>query len=132
MPKTKTVTTSTSLLHNKDVFNFFYTRKVESKQLKIWEPSQAKEEVSPYLEIASVPVNERINPHENRYILVILPLGCRAAAGQYTAKEAHVIANAVKGWNWWLGADDRLRCLARLEALLDSICKRSFGKGGAK
>jgi hypothetical protein len=99
-----------------------------SKQLNLWEPLQAKEEESPYLQITSVPVNARINPNEVRYILVILPHGIRAAAGQYTAEEAHAIAQKTKGWSWNLDADGRLQCLSQLEALLDTICKHSFEK----
>lgn len=94
------------------------------------ERHQAKEEVSPYLQIASAPIKERIDPKEVRYILVILPDGIRAAGGQFLAEEAHAIANAVKGWDWSLDENQRPFCLPALEALLDSICKRSALKGG--
>lgn len=85
---------------------------------------------SPYLQIASVPVNERIDPKEVRYILIILPHGIRAAAGQYTAQEAHAIAKAVKSWDWSVDENQRPFCLPALEAMLDSICKYSALKGG--
>ena len=85
---------------------------------------------SPYLQIASVPIKERIDPKEVRYVLIILPHNIRAAAGQYTAQEAHAIANATKGWDWSLDENQRPFCLPALEALLDSICKHSAFKGG--
>lgn len=91
---------------------------------------QAKEEVSAYLQIASLPIKERIDPKELRYVLLILPHGIRACGGQFSAEEAHAIAQKTKGWSWNLDADGRLQYLAQLEALLDRICKRSARKGG--
>ena len=84
-----------------------------------------KPETAPYLQIESVPVAQRIDPKENRYILVIQPQGIRASGGQFTSGEAHEIAKAVKGWDWTLDPDGRLYCLPQLEALLNQICQRS-------
>lgn len=98
-------------------------------QLSLWH-SQQKSETAPYLQITSIPVNERINPKENRYILVIQPHGIRAAGGQFSCTEAYAIGQAVKGWDWNLDEAGRLRCLPALEALLDSICKNSYRKRG--
>lgn len=112
------------------------SRELSGRSCSRYRPSHSgsireqKPETAPYLQIQSVPVAERLNPRKNTYVLVILPHGIRAAAGQYTAEEAHAIANAVKGWDWTLDPDGRPYCLARLEALLDSICKRSALKGG--
>jgi hypothetical protein len=89
-------------------------------------------EASPYLQIQSVPITERIDPEKTSYILVILPQQVRAAGGQFTAEEAHAIAKITRGWDWSLDEKERLRCLPALEALLGNICKRSFEKGGAK
>jgi hypothetical protein len=74
--------------------------------------------------------HKRINPKEDRYILLILPAGIRACGGQFTAEEAHQIAKATKGWDWRLDERDRPRCLRRLEQLLDQVCKKSAVKGG--
>lgn len=93
---------------------------------------QEKKAPKSSLQITSVPVAERIDPKENRYILLLQPQGIRAAAGQFTANEAHQIAKAVKNWDWTLDADNRPRCLPALEALLNTIVKRSTSQGGAK
>jgi hypothetical protein len=85
---------------------------------------------SPHLQIASVPVNERIDPKEVRYVLIILPHGIRACGGQFTGDEAYEIARLVKGWDWTLDPNGRPYCLAQLEALLNRICKRSSVEGG--
>jgi hypothetical protein len=98
--------------------------------LNLASSQQAKSEVSPYLQIASAPLAERINPKENRYILLILPANVRATAGQYTSNEAFEIARLTKGWDWRLDERDRPKCLPRLEQLLDQICKKSTAKGG--
>ncbi len=84
-----------------------------------------KPETAPYLQIESVPVAQRIDPKENRYILVIQPQGIWASGGQFTSGEAHEITKAVKGWDWISDPDGRLYCLPQLEALLDRICQRS-------
>jgi hypothetical protein len=97
------------------------------QQLSLFSNSRT---ASPYLQIAAAPIAERINPKENRYVLLIQPLGLRATAGQFSAEEAHQIAKATKGWDWSLDKNGRLRCLTRLEAVLDVICKRSFFEGG--
>jgi hypothetical protein len=91
--------------------------------------STEKKEPKSQLQITSVPVAERIDPKENRYILVIRPQGIRAAAGQYTAAEAHEIARLTKKWDWTLDASNRPQCLPALEALLTSIVKRSTSQG---
>lgn len=79
----------------------------------------------PYLQIQSVPLTERVDPTRHSYVLVVQPVGVRACGGQYSASEAHEIAKLTKGWDWTLDPDDKPRCLPRLEALLDRICKRS-------
>ncbi len=84
-------------------------------------------EASHYLQIKSVPVRERVNPKEIRYALWIYPHGVRACGGQFTGHEAHQIAKATKGWDWALDENNRLYCLPQLEALIDSIIKRSQG-----
>jgi hypothetical protein len=101
------------------------------QQLSLFSDSPGIEPKSQYLQIASAPLAERIDPKENRYILLILPERVRATAGQYSANEAFEIARLTKGWNWSLDENGRLRCLARLEELLDAICKRSFEGGEA-
>lgn len=83
---------------------------------------------SPYLQIQSVPIAERINPREPHYTLMISPQGVRACAGQFSAQEAHTIAKLTRGWNWVFDENGRLRCLPALEALLDDICNRSTAK----
>ncbi len=106
---------------------------IQAIQLHLWQPpQQAKADASSYLQIQSVPITERIDPRETRYILVILPQNFRASGGQFTAEEAHEIAKATKGWDWQLDENNRLYCLQRLEALIDSIIKRSSHLGGAK
>ncbi len=82
-------------------------------------------ESTPYLQIQSVPISQRVDPERNSYILVIQPVGVRAAGGQYTADEAHEIADATHGWDWRLDENRRPKCFPRLEALLNVICKRS-------
>ncbi len=84
----------------------------------------------PRLQIESVPVAERINPHEQRYVLVIAPQDIRACGGQLTAHEAHEVAKATRGWNWELDSNNRPLCLGQLEALLERICQSSARKGG--
>lgn len=83
----------------------------------------------PYLQIQSVPVAERVDPERNSYILVLQPVGIRAAAGQYAPAEADEIARATRGWDWSLDENQRPVSLPALERLLDGICKRS-AKGG--
>lgn len=87
-----------------------------------------KSHQSPYLQIASVPIDERIDPKEVRYILIVLPHGIRACGGQFTGDEAYEIARLVKGWDWTLDPNGRPYCLGQLEALLDRICKRSSAR----
>lgn len=93
--------------------------------------SQAKKkefyphEDTPFLQIQSVPITQRVDPERHSYVLVVQPIGVRACGGQYSASEAHEIAKLTKGWDWTLDPDDKPRCLPRLEALLDRICKRS-------
>jgi hypothetical protein len=87
-------------------------------------------DAAPYLQIQSVPVGERVDPRQPTYKLVILPYSTRAAGGQFTADEAHEIAKATKEWDWRLDGDQRPKCQPRLEALLDSIIKRSAEQGG--
>lgn len=82
-----------------------------------------------YLQIQSVPIAERVDPERNSYILVLQPVGIRAAAGQYSPAEMDEIAKATRGWDWSLDKDGKPQCLQRLEALLNQICKRS-AKGG--
>lgn len=79
---------------------------------------------TPYLQIASAPLAERVNQEQNRYILLIQPQGIRACGGQYTADEVHAIAKLTKGWDWELDENSRPHCLGRLEALLDAIINR--------
>jgi hypothetical protein len=86
---------------------------------------------TPYLQITSVPISERIIPSENRYILLIQPHGVRATGGQFKADEAYEIAKATRGWDWSLDRNGRPRCLSRLEELLDRICKDAFKEGEA-
>jgi hypothetical protein len=97
------------------------------QQLHLWEK---KPEVAPYLQIQSIPVAERIDPKENRYILIILPYNVRLVGGQYSSSEAYQIAKAVRGWDWSLDPEGRPYCLPQLERLLDHICKCSGLKGG--
>jgi len=87
----------------------------------------------PYLQIQSVPISKRVDPERNSYVLVIQPADVPAAGGQYSAEEVHEIAKATRGWDWSLDEDRRPKCLGRLIALLDSICKRSAlaKEGGA-
>jgi len=87
--------------------------------------------VTPYLEIQSIEIPERVDPERDSYILVIQPVGVRAAGGQYTADEAHEIARAMQGWDWRPDWDGDPKCLPRLEALLDRICKKSARGGEA-
>lgn len=89
---------------------------------------RSRVEASPYLQIQSIPITERINPREPRYILVILPQRVRAFGGQFIVEEAHAIAKATRHWDWSLDENKRPRCLPALEALLDNICKRSAVK----
>lgn len=91
-------------------------------QLPLW---QQNPEEPAYLQIAPVPPQERISPQENRYILLIQPQGIRACGGQFTADEAHQIANTTKGWDWGLDRERRPLCQPALERLLDSIIKQS-------
>ncbi len=95
------------------------------KQLSLPVESIQKPRVSPQLQIASVPLVERINSKENRYILLVQPQGIRACDGQFTADEAYQIAKLTKRWDWSLDGNNRLYCLAALEQLLDSIIKQS-------
>jgi hypothetical protein len=94
--------------------------------------TQEKKEVKSFLQIASVPVGERLNPKENRYILVVQPHGVRAAAGQYTAEEAYEIARLTKNWDWSLDANNRPEVLSALEILLDQLCRPSSPWKGGK
>lgn len=95
-----------------ELFRFFVTA-----------PNQ-EHRATPYLQIASAPLAERVNQKENRYILLIQPQGIRACGGQYTADEVYVIAQSTKGWDWSLNENNRPYCLPRLEALLDAIINR--------
>jgi hypothetical protein len=95
--------------------------------------SQAMAEASPFLQITSVPLVERVVATGHRYQLLIQPHGVRACGGQFTAEEAHQIALATRGWDWRLDEHSRPKCLGRLEQLLDRICKKSAAitiKGG--
>jgi hypothetical protein len=87
--------------------------------------STEKKEPKSQLQILSVPVAERIDPKQNRYILLVQPHGVRAAAGQYTATEAHEIAKLTKNWDWSLDGNNRPQCLSALEVLLTSVIKKS-------
>jgi len=99
------------------------SRKIlNSIQLDLWESQNKPQgQASPYLQIRSVPVDERINPKEIRYALWIYPQGIRACGGQFTAEEAHEISKSTRGWDW-------SKSQASLEQLLDGICKRSSVK----
>ena len=94
-----------------------------SGQSTLFNTTQEKKEVKSFLQIISVPVGERLNPKENRYILVIQPHGIRATGGQYTAQEAHQIAKFTKSWDWSLNQTGKPGCLPALEVLLDQLCK---------
>jgi hypothetical protein len=89
-------------------------------QLNIWHPIPLPDQ-KPFLQIASVPLQERVNPREHRYCLVIQPLGVRACGGQFTAEEAHEISKSTRGW-------DCSNSQVALERLADGICKRSSVK----
>ncbi len=115
----------------KKTCNPIVTQAKQPQQLCLWEPSIAKDEVTPFLQIKSVPIAERIDPRENRYILLIQPHGLRAAGVQLTSDEAYQVGQQTKRWDWSFNADGRLRCESRLEALLDRICKHSFQGGEA-
>lgn len=78
----------------------------------------------PYLQIVSVPIDQRVDPERNSYILLIQPVGIRAAGGQWSAEEAHEIARVTRGWDFSPGEDGDPQCLGKLEALLDRICKK--------
>jgi hypothetical protein len=95
--------------------------------LPLASPQKPAAKESPYLQIKSVPVDERVDPKEIRYALWIYPYLVRACGGQFTGHEAHQIAKATKGWDWQLDENNRLYCLPQLEALIDSIIKRSAG-----
>ena len=100
----------------------------KAKQLTLWKPQQKPAaEASPYLQIKSVPVKERVNPKEIRYELWVYPHIVRVCGGQFTGQEAHQIAKATKGWDWALDENNRPYYLPQLEALIDSIIKRSAG-----
>jgi hypothetical protein len=100
----------------------------KSKQLNLWEfPKKPAVETAPYLQIRSIAVEERVNPKEIRDALWIYPHAVRACGGQYSADEAHKICRAVKSWDWVLDENNRPYCLPQLEALIDSIIKRSVG-----
>lgn len=104
--------------------------KQSEKQLKLFPqpvatlPIYQESQATPYLQIASAPLAERVNQKENRYILLIQPQGIRACGGQYTADEIHEIAQLTKGWDWELDKNSRPHCLPRLETLLDAIINR--------
>ncbi|HEY9607654.1 MAG TPA: hypothetical protein V6C85_39075 [Allocoleopsis sp.] len=81
---------------------------------------------SPSIEIASISLEEQIDPSEPRYCLIIQPQGLRACGGQFTAKEVGEIEKAgIKSWDWSLSPAGRPNCLPKLEALLERICDRS-------
>lgn len=101
----------------------------EFTQLSIWHPIHSPEQ-KPFLQIESVPRQERVNPKEHRYCLIIQPIGVRACGGQFTSDEAYRIGKATKRWDWSLDAFNRPRCLPDLEALIDDICKQSAANGG--
>jgi len=103
-------------------------RNERSQGCEIFAPLTTRKALT-YLQIASVPAEERINPKENRYVLLIQPQGIRACGGQFTADEAHQIAKATKGWDWALDGNNRPYCLPALESLLDSIIER-VNQGG--
>jgi hypothetical protein len=105
-------------------------RQNEKLKLNATLPLPQKEKFIPhegtlYLQIQSVQIPERVDPERNSYVLVVQPVGVRACGGQFTADEAYEIARLTKGWDWRLDPDDKPRCLGRLEALLERICKRS-------
>jgi hypothetical protein len=106
-----------------------HSRKERSQGCEIFAPLPTRK-ASPYLQIASVRAEERINPKENRYVLMIQPQGVRVCGGQYTADEVYEIARLTKKWDWTLNENNRPHCLPRLEALLDAIIKRSSQQGG--
>lgn len=81
----------------------------------------------PYLQIVSVPIDQRVDPERNSYILVIQPVDVRAAGGQWSAEEAYQILKVTRRWDFSLDEDGKPKCLEEFEALLDSICN----KGGA-
>jgi len=85
--------------------------------------TQEKKEAKSFLQVTSVPITERLNPKENRFILLIQPQGVRATGGQYTAQEAHQIAKFTKSWDWSLNDTGKPGCLPALEVLLDQLCK---------
>ena len=93
--------------------------------------SPQQQEQKFFLQIKSVPVKERVNLKENRYILVIQPIGIRACSGQFTADEVYNLSQAIKGWDWSLDAANRPYCLPELESLIDEICLQSSVDGGA-
>lgn len=100
----------------------------QPKQLNLWKAQRKPEaEASPYLQIKSVPVEERVNPKEIRYALWIYPHAVRACGGQYSADEVHRICQAVKSWDWELDENNHPYCLPQLEELINSIIKRSVG-----
>lgn len=105
-----------------------HSKNERSQGCKIFAPLPTRK-ASPYLQIASVAAEERINQRENRYILLIQPQGIRACGGQFTADEAHQITKAIKAWDWTLDGNNRPYCLPALESLLDSITQRS-SQGG--
>ncbi|HEY9615102.1 hypothetical protein [Allocoleopsis sp.] len=79
----------------------------------------------PYLQIQSVPIDQRVDPERNSYILLIQPIGIRAAAGQYSTAETDEVTQATRGWDWRLDENQRPKCLGRLVELLERICKKS-------
>jgi len=104
-------------------------REGRSQECEFFAPLPTRK-ASPYLQIASVPTNERINSKENRYVLMIQPQGVRVGGGQYTADEVYEIGRLTKGWDWRLDENNRPHYLERLEALLNAIIKRSSQQGG--
>ena len=104
-------------------------KNLKPRQLSLWHPIQQPGQ-KPFLQIASVPLQERVNPKEHRYCLIIQPIGVRACGGQFTSDEAYRIGKATKRWDWSLDAFNRPRCLPDLEALIDDICKQSAANGG--
>lgn len=104
----------------------------KSTQVSLPISTREKKEAKCKLQIVLVPVAERVDPKQSRYALVILPQNVRAAAGQYTAAEAHEIARLTRGWDWSLDANNQPQCLPALEALLNTIVKRSTSQGGTK
>jgi hypothetical protein len=96
-------------------------RKTYKKKIPLEFPTES----APYLQIESVPLEQRVDPSQHRYWLILQPHGVRAAGGQFTSDEAHEIAKATRGWDWSLDECQRPKCLPRLEALLNQICKRN-------